>query len=90
MDSPAASADSSTSDWDFLSGHIRALQHSHNLLEHRVLHLEERIRDLEDGSSGVGLTLSSVQTEQQNISLRLSWLESFVQRIRQFLLGPAP
>ena len=57
MESPASSG----SDFEAVSSHLHRLQVSHDLLQQRVLHLEERLRALED--------------ERPSVLARLSWLE---------------
>ena len=65
MESPPSSG----SDFEAVSSHLAELQGAHDLLQQRVLHLEERIRALED--------------ERPSIQSRLSWIEQFLQRLRQ-------
>ena len=64
MESPTSSG----SDFEAVSSHLHSLQVSHDLLQQRVLHLEER-RALED--------------ERPSVLARLSWLEQILQRLRQ-------
>ena len=65
MESPTSSG----SDFEAVSSHLHRLQISHDLLQQRVLHLEERLRALED--------------ERPSVLARLSWLEQILQRLRQ-------
>ena len=65
MESPSSSG----SDFEAVSSHLHSLQGTHDLLQQRVLHLEERIRALED--------------ERPSVQARLSWIEQFLQRLRQ-------
>ena len=65
MESPSSSG----SDFEAVSSHLAELQGAHDLLQQRVLHLEERIHALED--------------ERPSIQSRLSWIEQFLQRLRQ-------
>ncbi|CAE7578370.1 unnamed protein product [Symbiodinium sp. CCMP2592] len=78
--------ESSTSDFEVLSAHLSDLQQSHELLQHRVLYLEGRIRDLEEGAAFSATTLSGVQNEQQQLASRLSWLERFSNSLIAFVL----
>ena len=68
----AASAGSSTSSFETLSAHLHDLQLAHNILEHRVLYLEERVRDLEEGAAGTNSTVASIQSDQRIVHSRLS------------------
>ena len=61
-------ASSTVSTVSAISSHVHDLQLEVNILGHRCIHLEERLRALEDQQTGV--------------QRRLSWLERVVQQIR--------
>ena len=64
-----ASPSATSSDFEAVSSHLHALQGAHDLLQQRVLHLEERIRALEE--------------ERPSLQARLSWIEQLLQKLRQ-------
>ena len=64
----AASEASSTASTVSAIRHVHDLQLEVNILGHRCIHLEERLRALED--------------QQSSVQRRLSWLERVVQQIR--------
>ena len=64
----ASEASSTASTVSAISRHVHDLQLEVNILGHRCIHLEERLRALED--------------QQSSVQRRLSWLERVVQQIR--------
>ena len=64
----ASEASSTVSTVSAISRHVSDLQLEVNILGHRCIHLEERLRALED--------------QQTSVQRRLSWLERVVQQIR--------
>ena len=64
----ASEASSTASTVSAISRHVHDLQLEVNILGHRCVHLEERLRALED--------------QQSSVQRRLSWLERVVQQIR--------
>lgn len=90
MDSPVPSQSGQSTPSTPLSLYVSELRDSERVTQHRLVHLETRIRALEDGQAGTQASIESLQSEQRLLGVRLSWLEGFFRRIRQLFVSASP